>query len=149
MARKRMISPEFFTSGPVNRLSIPAMVTFAGLWCYLDDYGRGEDDPALVKATVWPRRRSQTDKHVARDLDSIAREGLLCRFVIADVRLIHIPSWNEHQKISHKTPSKLPPCPDHEPGEYAAYLRERGDGRDRFRKNSGVAPVLSLRNSGA
>ena len=45
MARKRMLSPEFFTSGPVAELPISAVVTFAGLWCYFDDYGRGGRPP--------------------------------------------------------------------------------------------------------
>lgn len=54
MARKRMLSPEFFISAPVNRLSYTAMITFAGLWCYFDDFGRGEDDAALVMARRMP-----------------------------------------------------------------------------------------------
>jgi hypothetical protein len=139
MARKRMLSPEFFSSAPVNRLPIPAAMTFAGLWCYLDDFGRGEDDAALVKAVVWPRRRSQTEAKVARDLDLIVAESLLCRYVTPVIhsqelvkipsrdhaeRLIHSPSWPEHQKISHPTPSKFMPCPIHEIQLHAAYLRE-------------------------
>jgi hypothetical protein len=147
MARKRMLSPEFFSSAPVSRLPIPAMITFAGLWCYLDDYGRGEDDPALVKAAVWPRRKVQTEAKVAADLDAIAAQELICRYTEGGSALIHSPSWNEHQKISHKTPSRLPPCPAHEPDEYSAYLRQRGDGRDRFRNASGNAPESSANNS--
>ena len=148
MARKRMLSPEFFTSAPVNKLPIPAMTTFAGLWCYFDDYGRGEDDAALVKAAVWPRRRAQTEARVASDLDLIAAEELICRYEVGGERLIHSPSWDEHQKISHKTASKLPPCPVHEPDEYDFYLRQRGDGRDRFRKGSGTVRERSLNSSG-
>lgn len=148
MARKRMLSPDFFSSAPVNRLPIPAAMTFAGLWCYFDDYGRGEDDAALIKAAVWPRRRSQTEQKVRQDIDQIADEGLLCRYEAAGVRLIHSPSWDEHQKISHKTPSKLPPCPEHEQQDYASYLRQRGDGRDRFRKVSGIGPVESASHTG-
>ena len=148
MARKRMLSPEFFSSAPVSRLPLSAVVTFAGLWCYFDDYGRGEDDVALIKAAVWPRRRAQTEARVAADLDSIASEGLICRYQIGNIPLIHSPSWDEHQKPSHKTPSRLPPCPAHEPGEHASYLRQRGDGRDRFRKVSGIAPENLASHSG-
>lgn len=148
MARKRMLSPDFFASGPVNRLPIPAMITFAGLWCYFDDFGRGEDDAALVKAAVWPRRKAQTEAKVAADLAAIAEERLICRYEVGGVALIHSPSWGEHQKISHPSPSKLPPCPEHEPDDYAAYLRLRGDGRDRFRKDSGTPPVSLVPGSG-
>src|SRR5262245_11670581 len=101
MARKRMLSPEFFTSGPVNNLPVTAMVTFAGLWCYFDDAGRGEDDAALVKSVVWPRRRSQSEARVASDLAAIAAQNLICRYEVGSVRLIHSPSWQEHQKVSH------------------------------------------------
>jgi hypothetical protein len=148
MARKRMLQPSFFTSGPVNNLTYTAMITFAGLWCYFDDYGRGEDHAALVKASVWPRRRAHTEKHVANDLDLIAAEHLICRYQVSGVRLIHSPNWNEHQKISHRTPSKLPPCPAHEPAEYDFYLHESGDGRDRFRNGSGKAPETLANSSG-
>ena len=174
MARKRMLSPEFFVSAPVNRLPFTAMITFAGLWCYFDDYGRGEDDPALVKAAVWPRRRSQTEAKVAADLDLIVAEGLICRYSMATegghgpvtlpsrdtasgvihsqemakissrdqpARLIHSPSWQEHQKISHRTPSKLAPCPIHETEEHSFYLRQHS----RFPENlaSGSRPPPS------
>lgn len=149
MARKRMLAPEFFASGPVNKLPVTAMLTFAGLWCYFDDYGRGEDDAALVKAAVWPRRRSQTEARVASDLASIAGESLICRYEVGGVRLIHSPSWQEHQKISHPTPSKLPPCPFHEGGLYAHFLQECGDGLDRFRSDSGTVPERLGNHSGA
>ena len=148
MARKRMLSPEFFSSAPVNRLPIPAAMTFAGVWCYLDDFGRGEDDAALIKAAVWPRRSTQTVQRTGKDLDLIAAENLICRYEVGGTALIHSPSWKEHQKISHPTPSKLPPCPEHEPDEYAAYLRQRGDGRDRFRNDSGGSPVSLVNSSG-
>lgn len=148
MARKRMLSPEFFSSGPVSRLPIPAMVTFAGLWCYFDDYGRGEDDADLVKAAVWPRRPSQTAKKVAADLDAIAAEHLVCRYEVGGVRLIHAMSWNEHQKISHPTASKLPPCSRHEARLHEIFLRESGDPLDRFRNGSGKPPERLARVSG-
>jgi hypothetical protein len=164
MARKRMLSPEFFSSAPVNRLPYTAMITFAGLWCYFDDYGRGEDDPALIKAAIWPRRRAMTEAKVAHDVDVIEAEGLICRYshtaghlssrelstvkewqsyhpVIATRRVIHIPSWAEHQKISHPTPSKLPPCPEHELRENSAYQQRHGG-------ISGNAPELLASRSG-
>ena len=148
MARKRMLAPEFFTSGPVNNLPIPAMLTFAGLWCYFDDYGRGEDNAPLVKAAVWPRRRSQTEQRVAADLDLIAAEHLVCRYEVGGVKLMHSPTWTEHQKISHRTDSRLPPCPKHESAEYDVYLRKSGDGLDRFRNGSGTIPESLASGSG-
>lgn len=144
MARKRMLSPEFFSSGPVSRLPVTAMLTFAGLWCYFDDFGRGEDDADLVKAAVWPRRTAHTTRKVAADLDAIVAEHLICRYEVSGVRLIHATSWGEHQKISHPTASRLPPCPRHESRLHEIFLRETGNGLDRFRNGhvTGRSPLL-------
>jgi hypothetical protein len=153
-----MLSPEFFSSAPVNRLPFTAMITFAGMWCYLDDFGRGEDDTALVKAAVWPRRRSQTESKVAADLDLIVAEDLLCRYAAPVIhsqelvkipsrdhaeRLIHSPSWREHQKISHPTPSKFAPCPIHEIEAHTIYVRERGGFPESLTSGSRPPPELS------
>lgn len=146
MARKRMLSPEFFTSTTVNALPIPTMVTFAGLWCYADDYGRGEDDAVLIRATVWPRRRSYSEKKVDADLGRLADVGLICRYNIAGYALLHMPTWHEHQQISHKGKEKLPPCSDHEPGLFEMFLRDSGGPLDKFRRVSGNPPETFQRN---
>ena len=82
-----MISPEFFTSHAINSLRIDTAMTFAGLWCYADDYGRGEDDVDLIKATVWPRRREQSIKRVQDHLDTLTDKGLVCRYEVNGYRL--------------------------------------------------------------
>jgi hypothetical protein len=94
----------------------------------------------MVKATVWPRRRQHTEAKVSRDLDEIEGVGLICRYVVAEVPLFHIMSWHEHQKISHRSPSKLPPCREHEPGLWESFLRDSGGPLERFRSVSGKTP---------
>lgn len=133
MARKRMMHPAFFTSAAMNDLPITAMVTFAGIWCWADDYGRGEDDPALVKAAVWPRRRSMSEKKVAADLDGLADQGVLCRYEVAGHGLIHVVNWREHQTVQHPTPSKLPPCEAHQPDEWAAFMESDDPRTEKYR----------------
>lgn len=140
MARKRMLSPGFFSSRPVNNLSIPAMVTFAGLWVYFDDEGRGEDDVALIKSTVWPRRRSITEKKVAAHLDEIVAEGLICRYEVAGCQLLHTLSWSEHQSISHPKAPQIPPCPKHERARFDEFLTDSDPARERFRNCHGGVP---------
>ena len=138
MARKRMISPEFFTSHAINSLEIDAAMTFAGLWCYADDYGRAEDDVDLVKATVWPRRRSQTIKRVERHLDELESRGLICRYEVNGFRLLHCPSWSEHQRLNRPTPSRIAPCPIHEAGEYEEFLGSSDTRTEKYRDFSRI-----------
>jgi len=121
MARKRMLSPSFFTSKPVASLSIPAMVTLAGLWCYLDDYGRGEDDTSMIKAEVWPRRRAVGEREIGKHLAEIEAQRLVCRYQVNSESLLHIPSWGEHQKVSHPQKETVPPCEFHEPEAWSLF----------------------------
>lgn len=136
MARKRMIHPDFFVSATMNDLPYTAMLTFAGVWCWADDYGRGEDDPALVKAAVWPRRRQMSEKKVEADLDSLVAAEVLCRYEVTGHALIHVTNWREHQKVQHPSRSKLPPCPGHEPDAYAEFMESDDPTTDKYRIDS-------------
>jgi len=129
-----MLHPEFFTSATLARLEPRALVTFAGLWIYCDDLGRGEDDAAFVAAAVWPRRNDIGPEEVEADLAALADVGTVCRYVVGGVRLLHIPSWFEHQKVSHPTPSKLPPCPSDEGTFFREWYRGNDTATERFRK---------------
>jgi hypothetical protein len=140
MARKRMLAPEFFTSRTIDEMSIQAAMGFAGLWCYVDDYGRGEDDLSLLKSAIWPRRRSITEAKIATDRARWVELRVVCRYEVSGFPLLHVESWLEHQKISHPTESKLPPCPRHDPALFAVFLRDSGGPLDKYRRDSGNAP---------
>lgn len=140
MARKRMISPEFFTSRTLNGLPVQSMLTFAGLWCYVDDLGRGEDDVVMVKAAIWPRRRAVTEAKVEADLATLDKAYLICRYAVGGVDLLHVVNWTEHQRISHPAKSKLPPCQHHDPGLWAFFQKDDDPALEKFRRASGVPP---------
>lgn len=158
-----MLHPEYFTSEALAAVPIPARLTFAGTWVYVDDHGRGKDSAALVKAAVWPLDDDVTRHDVEGHLSALAERGLLCRYEVDGARLLHVVSWHEHQKVSHPTPTKLPPCPHHEPpveggGTTApgpvepdasgpAERPERGSSRAR-RGRSGVSPEVLASGSG-
>jgi hypothetical protein len=122
MARKRMISPEFFTSRTLNGLPVQTMVTFAGLWCHADDQGRAEDDTVMIKAAVWARRRTVTEAKIETDLRLLDEALAICRYAVNGYDLLHVVNWTEHQKINHPTESKLPPCRHHEAEAWALFL---------------------------
>lgn len=140
MARKRMLAPEFFTSATMNAVSVEAMVTFAGIWTWADDFGRGEDDETLIKAAVWPRRRAVTEKKVRAYIDELIETRVLCAYVVNGIRLLHVTSWREHQKISHPTKSKLAPCQEHEPEAWSAFAIDNDHALEKFRSDSGKTP---------
>jgi hypothetical protein len=130
MARKRMLSPDMFTSETISSQPIPTRWTWAGLLTYLDDYGRGKDNAALVKAAVWPLDDAYTSKKVAADLDRLEQVGSLCRYTCCGSRQLHAPNWETFQKVSHKTDSKVCPCPEHDRNLHEEHRRDSGDAPD-------------------
>jgi hypothetical protein len=114
MARIRTIKPSMFSSLTVCAWPVPVRWTFAGLFTYLDDKGRGLDEPRLIKAELYPLDDAMTAKKVGQHLDVIAKNGPLCRYYVDGVPYLHVVSWREHQRINRPTPSRIPPCPTHE-----------------------------------
>ena len=54
MARKRMLSPEFWTDEKLGDCTRDERLLFMGLISQADDEGRGQGNPKLVKALVFP-----------------------------------------------------------------------------------------------
>ena len=146
MARKRMIKPEFFTSRTIDAMTVQAALGFAGLWCYVDDYGRGEDDLALLKASIWPRRRTVTEAKISTDREQWVKHGVVCRYNVGGFPLLHVVNWFEHQTVNHPTESKLPPCPVHDPGLFAVFKNDSGGALEKFRRDVREAAESLLPN---
>lgn len=115
MARKRVISPEMFTSSTVSAWQPATRWTWAGLLVYLDDYGYGEDKPAIVKATVWPDDEvfPYSIADVAADLKRFVEAGSLCRFECCDKPQMHVPKWRDWQRVDHPAKPRFCVCPNH------------------------------------
>ncbi|MFC8065439.1 hypothetical protein [Streptomyces sp. NPDC057293] len=118
MARIRSIKPEMRTSITVSMWPREVRYFFVLLWGYFDDYGRGVDDELLIASDCFPRDRDVTPERVDDWLELIAEAGPLCRYEVDGRRYLHAPNWREHQKPSHPTRSKVPPCPDDEPDDF-------------------------------
>ena len=115
MPRIRTIKPDAFLSESLSSVPRGTRWTFAGLWTYADDAGRGRDDARLIKAALYPLDDDVTLDDVKNDLDLLAGIGGICRYVVDGRNYLHMPNWG-HQKINRPTPPKSPPCPLHEGG---------------------------------
>jgi len=114
MARIRTIKPSMFRSLTVCSWPIDVRWTFAGMFTYLDDYGRGLDEPRLIKAELYPLDDKMTLRKIAAHLETLVARGPLCCYVLDGHNYLHITSWSEHQRVTHPTDSQIPPCPIHE-----------------------------------
>ena len=116
MARIRTIKPDAFKSYSLAQVSRGLRWTFAGLWTYADDDGRGRDDIRLIKAELYPLDDEVSLSILSDDLAQLEKVGCICRYEVDGRSYFHVPGW-DHQKISHPTPSKIPPCPGHSPAD--------------------------------
>lgn len=110
MARIRTIKPAFFSSLSNAELPKSTRLTWIGLWTYVDDSGRGVDDPRLVKAAIWPLDDDYTTKKVDADLTLLVKAGKIERYRAGERRYLRVVEWH-HQRINRPVPSTLPPSP--------------------------------------
>lgn len=108
MARKRMLSPGFFSDERVCSVSPLARLMFQWMWCAADRAGRLEDRPMKLKFQALPNDACDGETLVAE----LARVGLVRRYTVGDRRLLLIPNLTKHQVFHVREPaSKLPPPP--------------------------------------
>jgi len=117
MARIRSIKPEIRISEKVNSWPVELRYFWIMLWGYVDDYGRGRDNPKLIVADTYPLDDSVSDKDVERWLKILERDAVIRRYVVDGKRYLLVQNWNEHQRPSHPAKSVIPvPIPQEHAG---------------------------------
>lgn len=121
--RIRTVKPTLFRHPLVAGWPADVRWTLVGLYCYLDDHGRGVDDPRLIVADVYPLDDRVNAKKVDQHLNMMALgpQAPVCRYEaeFGGARLLHVPEWklkgsDFYQQINRPTESRLDPCPKHE-----------------------------------
>lgn len=114
MARIRSIKPDAFISDTLSGVSRGARWTFAGLWTYLDDEGRGRADVRLITAALYAMDDSTGVDDVRSDMAELDQIEAVCHYEVDGKKYVHAPNWELHQRVSRPTPSRIPHCPLHE-----------------------------------
>jgi hypothetical protein len=112
VARIRSIKPELRTSEKVAGWPIEVRYFWVLLWGYLDDHGRGRDNPRLIKADCFPLDDKITAGRVASWLDTLERDDVIVRYSRDGQDYIAAPNWKEHQRPSHPKDSLFPDPPE-------------------------------------
>lgn len=148
MARIRSIKPELRTSLTVAEWPREVRYFFTLLWGYLDDHGRGVDNNRLILADCFPLDRDLDEHIIDSWLDMFTKpgagndDGPLCRYEVKGKHYLHATNWREHQKPSHPTDSRIPPCPFHEVSQRSNgnVSDPSGTSPESLAKTSGTAP---------
>ena len=104
MPRARMIKPEFLTDSKTGTLSPLATKLFVGLLIHADDYGVIRDDPAELKAKVFPFEAATFEALVVQPLavELVAR-GLVRLFSVDGAAYLFVVNFPKHQYIQHSS----------------------------------------------
>lgn len=108
MARIRTIKPAAFSSESLAAVSVSARWTFAGIWTYVDDEGRGKADPRLIKAHVWPLDDGVLVEDIEGFIDELEKERMVQRYRVDGREYLAVVNWHDHQRINRPTASQIP-----------------------------------------
>lgn len=108
----RVIRGEINASRSLSRVGLEADLTFRALLVSVDDFGRCEADPLMLKATLYPRRPSVTPEMVAAWVAELAAEGCVKVYVVDGVSYLELTGHERHRSNSKRAErSKFPEPP--------------------------------------
>lgn len=106
----RIIKESIHTSDKVNRMSDFEFRLWVSLITYVDDYGRGDARPAIIKGTCFPLRERLTNRDIEAGLSKLADIGCISLYTVGGKSYLCLPNWGSHQNVRNKK-SKFPAPP--------------------------------------
>ena len=110
----RIIKESLCSSEKIALLTDFEFRLWIGLITQVDDTGRGDARPAIIKGHVFPLRDRITVKDVSGALHGLAAKGCISLYEIDGRSYFWFPSWAKHQRIRDAKP-KFPAPPSEEP----------------------------------
>lgn len=104
-----MLKHDLRTSEKVASWPIDLRYFWVLLWGYLDDHGKGKDNPLLIKSDCFPLDVQITGETIDGWLWVLADNWVVARYSAAGQDFLQAVNWKEHQKPPHPTPDVLPP----------------------------------------
>ena len=109
----RIIKESIHTSETVNRMTDFQFRLWVSLITYVDDYGRGDARPAIIKGACFPLRERVSLKDLGNALAGLADIGCVRLYTVDGKPYLYLPGWEEHQRIRTKV-SKYPEPPQND-----------------------------------
>lgn len=109
MANKRMITSDLFEDDICSESYFTRLLWIGIITAVADDQGRMLDNPAIMRAKIFPLDNEVTDQQISESLKKIGKS--IYRYTSTDgKKLIQIVKWWEYQTPSWAAPSRfLPP----------------------------------------
>ena len=98
----RIIKESIHTSESVNAMTDFQFRLWVSLITYVDDYGRGDARPAVIKGSCFPLRSKVTAKEIINALNALAKIGCIRLYDVNGKPYLCFPEWEQHQTIRNK-----------------------------------------------
>jgi len=120
----RIIKDSIHTSETVNAMNDFQFRLWINLITYVDDYGRGDARPAVIKGTCFPLRDRLTNKDIEAALNALAGIGCVGLYEVDGKPYLYFPNWESHQRIRQRVSKYPKPALDNNPQQVAASCGE-------------------------
>lgn len=120
----RIIKDSIHTSETVNAMNDFQFRLWINLITYVDDYGRGDARPAVIKGTCFPLRDRLTNKNIEAALNALAGIGCVGLYEVDGKPYLYFPNWESHQRIRQRVSKYPEPALDDSPRQVAASCGE-------------------------
>lgn len=120
----RIIKESIRTSETIASLSDFEFRLWIGLIVSVDDAGRGDARPAIIKGLVFPLRDRVTVKDISAALHSLAAKGCVSLYEVDGKPYFWFPTWKDHQRIRDCKPKYPEPPVSDNPPQVAADCRK-------------------------
>ena len=106
----RIIKEGIATSDKVNAMTDFQFRVWVSLITFVDDYGRGDARPAVIKGRCFPLRDKVTVKEIEKALTALVGIGCIRLYEVDGHDYFYFPHWQNHQTVRN-TKSKYPEPP--------------------------------------
>lgn len=104
----RIIKESIHVSEKIAQLSDFQFRLWTSLITYVDDYGRGDARPPIIKGAAFPLREAVTALDIEKGLMDLAKADCISLYEVEGRPYLFFPNWEAHQRIQTKR-SKFPP----------------------------------------
>ena len=122
----RIIKDSIHVSEDVNRMTDFEFRLWIHLIAYVDDYGRGDARPAVIRGKCFPLKRDLTEEKISETMKSLSKKGSIILYQVNGTEFFYFPTWSSHQRIQTKK-SKYPEPPTVSHGDSQSFTVSHGD----------------------
>lgn len=107
----RIIKQSICESETIAALSDFEFRLWVTLIVLVDDAGRGDARPAIIKGRGFPLRTRTTEKDISDALHGLAGKGCIVLYEVDGRSYFYFPTWGKHQRLDRAKP-KFPEPPN-------------------------------------